>query len=336
MSRVLTEFLALDMPECKPARSHSHFHVSWRGRADRGSGAFDRLCFAVSRVPEPQNIACRREDHEVKIFISSDMEGAAGVVDWTQCMPGEREYEHYRRLLQGEVNAAIDGAQLAGATSFLVNDSHSSMQNLLPDQLHGRATYLSGRHKPLYMMQGLDASFDACFFVSYHGSMGGEPSILSHTYNPAAIAEVLLNGVVVGESGINALVALAHQVPIALITGDATTAEEAVRICPSIETAVVKESVSRFAASSLHPVVARELIADAARRALERRHQPPAIELPATLAVRFRNADLAEMAGWLRRVERRDNVTVSMTDDDPLRLFRTFVTAVLLTRGIAE
>jgi D-amino peptidase len=105
----------------------------------------------------------------MKIFISSDMEGTAGVVDWSQCMPGEREYEYYRRLLQAEVNAAIDGAQLAGATSFLVNDSHSSMQNLLPDQLHGRAAYLSGRHKPLYMMQGLDASFDGCFFVSYHG-----------------------------------------------------------------------------------------------------------------------------------------------------------------------
>jgi D-amino peptidase len=272
----------------------------------------------------------------VKIFISSDMEGTAGVVDWTQCRPGERDSEHYRRLLQAEVNAAIDGAQLAGATNFLVNDSHSSMQNLLPDQLNGRATYLSGRHKPLYMMQGLDASFDACFFVSYHGSMGARSSTLSHTYNPAAIAEVRLNGVVVGESGINALVALAHEVPIVLVTGDATTAEEAVRICPDIETAVVKDSVTRFAASSLHPVVARELIADAAKRSLERRHHPPAIHLPATLEVRFRNADLAEMARWLRGVERTDTITVSMTDHDPLRLFQTFVTSVLLTRGIAE
>jgi D-amino peptidase len=272
----------------------------------------------------------------MKIFISSDMEGTAGVVDWSQCMPGEREYEHYRRLLQAEVNAAIDGAQLAGATSFLVNDSHSSMQNLLPDLLHGRAAYLSGRHKPLYMMQGLDASFDACFFVSYHGSMGAEPSVLSHTYNPLAIAEVVLNGTVVGESGINALVARAHQVPIVLVTGDATTAKEAARICPDVEAVVVKESVSRFAASSLHPDAACELIGDAAKRALQRRHKPPVIDLPATLEVRFRNADLAAMATWLRGVERTGTSTVSMIDDDPLRLYRTFVTAVFLTRGVAE
>ena len=196
----------------------------------------------------------------MKVFISSDMEGTAGVVDWSQCLPGEAEYEHYRRLLQAEVNAAIDGAADAGAREILVNDSHSSMHNLLPEQLHARASYLSGRHKPLYMMQGLDASFDAAFFVSYHGSMGGPRSTLSHTYNPRAIAEVRLNGTPAGEAGINALVAQAYGVPVVLITGDRTTADEARPSCPGIEAVVVKESVSRFAASSLHPEVACERI----------------------------------------------------------------------------
>ncbi len=107
----------------------------------------------------------------MKVYLSSDMEGTAGVVDWTQCIGPSAEYEHYRRLLQDEVNAAIEGALSAGATEFLVNDSHSTMQNLRPDQLLGRARYLSGKHKPMYMMEGLDDSFDAIFFISYHGSM---------------------------------------------------------------------------------------------------------------------------------------------------------------------
>lgn len=188
------------------------------------------------------------------------------------------------------------------------------------------------------MMQGLDPTFDAIFFVSYHGSMSSAASTLSHTYNPRAIADVRLNGTVVGESGINALVALAHGVPVVLITGDRTTAEEATPICPGIETVVVKESVTRFAASSLHPRRARALIRDGAQRALERLHtfRPPAITLPATLTVLFRNGDLAEMACWVRGVERTDEKTVTMTDDDPLRLFRTFITTVVLTRDIAE
>jgi D-amino peptidase len=273
----------------------------------------------------------------VKVFISSDMEGTAGVVDWAQCMQGESEYEYYRTLLQAEVNAAIEGAMSAGATEFLVNDSHSTMRNLRPDGLAGRARYLSGRHKPLYMMQGLDPSFDAIFFVSYHGSMATSAP-LSHTYNPKAIASVTLNGAVVGESGINALVALGHNVPIVLITGDDVTAAEAESFSPGITTAVVKTAVTRFAADSLHPHDACELIRRRAEQAITTlgRRTPPTITLPATLEITFRNPDLAEQATWITGVERSGNVSVRLSDDDPIRLFRTFITVVLLTRGIAE
>ncbi len=274
----------------------------------------------------------------MKVYVSSDMEGTAGVVDWSQCLAPEPEYEYYRGLLQAEVNAAIDGAMSAGATTFLVNDSHSSMQNLRPDALLGRARYLSGRHKPMYMMQGLDPSYDAVFFVSYHGSMASEASTLSHTYNPRAIGRVLLNGIEVGESGINALVALGHGVPIVLVTGDDTTAVEAERVCPGIHSAVVKSSVTRFAADSLHPTEACELIRERAAAAIAGlgSAQLPQIELPATLEVLFHNGDLAEMATRINGVERVDARTVRVTDGDPIGLYRTFVTVVLLTRSIVE
>ncbi|MEV6103619.1 M55 family metallopeptidase [Streptomyces sp. NPDC051940] len=276
----------------------------------------------------------------MKIFISSDMEGTAGVVDWDQCRPGAGDYEHYRGLLQREVNAAITGAQAGGARRFLVNDSHGRMANLRPEQLAGRARYLSGRHKPLYMMQGLDETFDGVFFVSYHGSMSCPGAALSHTYNPLAISEVRLNGVIAGESGINSLAALGVGVPVVLITGDRATAEEMRPYSPGVATAVVKESLNRFAADSLHPDDACAVIEQAARTAVEtlEHARPPQITLPATLTVRFRNPDLAEMAHWIEGVERdSDEATVvHLTDEDPLRLFRRFVTVVVLTRGIAE
>lgn len=273
----------------------------------------------------------------MKVFISSDMEGTTGVVDWGQVIGPSPEYEYYRGLLQAEVNASIDGALEAGATEFLVNDSHSTMQNLRPDELHGQASYLSGKHKPMYMVQGLDASYDAVFLISYHGSMSSS-AVLSHTYNPRAIADVTLNGVVVGESGINALVAQSYGVPVVLITGDQTTADEALPFCPGIETVVVKQSWTRFASTGLHPDRARELIRVGARSALERLSDftPPQIALPATLVVHFHNGDFAEMATWLHGVERVDEKSVAMVDEDPLRLFRTFITAVSLTRSIVE
>lgn len=280
----------------------------------------------------------------MKVFISSDMEGTAGVVNWDQCRPGQHDYEHYRTLLQAEVNAAIDGANRAGGPhEFLVNDSHGRMANLRPEQLSGEAAYLSGHHKPMYMMQGLDESFDAVFFVSYHGSASAGPATLSHTYNPAAIAEVRLNGAIAGESGINSLVAIALGVPVVLVTGDQTTARELQPFWPQARAAVVKQSISRFAAESLHPARANRLVADTAQEAVESLRasatKPSAsIERPVTLTVRMRNPDLAEMATWLERVEpdEHDPVVVHLRDDDLIRLYRTFITLVMLTRGIAE
>ena len=274
----------------------------------------------------------------MKVFISFDMEGVAGIVDWSQCLPPGRPYEEGRRLLLGEVNAAIDGALAAGATEIVCNDSHGAMNNLDPELLHGQATYVSGRHKPLYMMQGLEAGADVVFMVGYHGSISGESSILSHTYNPSVVSHVTLNGVRVGESGINALVALACEVPIGLISGDRQTAGEADPFLADAERVVVKESFTRFGAVNQHPEVARAKIAEAARRAVERAGpsagslRRPAIPLPATLEVHMQTADMAEVASWVRGAERTGVRTVTIGGDDPMAMFRSFVAVTYITR----
>ena len=265
------------------------------------------------------------------------MEGVAGIVDWSQCRAPGQPYEEGRQLLLGEVNAGIDGAMAAGATEIVCNDSHGTMNNLDPAALRGQATYVSGRHKPLYMMQGLDASADVVFMVGYHGSISGESSVLSHTYNPSVISHVSLNGVRVGESGINALVALAHGVPVGLITGDRQTIAEADPFLPGAERVMVKESFTRFGAISRHPETARAMIADGARRAVERAAvlTPPEISLPATLEVDMQTADMAEVASWVRGAERTGVRTVSIRGTDPLAVYQSFVAVTYITQ-VAE
>lgn len=274
----------------------------------------------------------------MKIFISTDMEGTAGVVDWSQCIPGNPEYGYYRELLQNEVNASIKGAIAGGANEFLINDSHSSMQNLRPHSLEGNARYLSGKHKPMYMMQGLDDSFDAIFFVSYHGSMSAEASVLSHTYNPRAISDIRLNGEFVSEAGINALVAQAYGVPIVLVTGDEITEAETKIWSPGVKAAVVKRSITRFAADSMHPNQACDLIFEKAQASItELKSIPvPAIELPATLEITFHNNDFADMASWIPGNVKTGTKKVAITDKDPIALYRRFITTVILTRSIVE
>jgi D-amino peptidase len=58
---------------------------------------------------------------------------------------------------------------MGGATEFVCNDSHGTMNNVDPEQLHGRAVYVAGRHKPLYTMEDMDDSVDVVFFAGTTG-----------------------------------------------------------------------------------------------------------------------------------------------------------------------
>jgi D-amino peptidase len=272
----------------------------------------------------------------MKVFLSTDMEGTAGIVDWKQCVGDGPEAEAGRRLLLAEVNAAIDGALAGGATEIVVNDSHSTMRNLPPGELAGQASYISGSHKPLYMMQGLDDSFDAVMYISYHGSMGA-PGGLSHSYNPRAVVEVRVDGKITGESGINALVAAHYGVPVVLVTGDRCACEETAAVVPGVAQAVVKEPVSRLAAHSVHPEVACALIrerAEASTRTAATAAPPPLH--PGVLDVFFRTTDIAEAATWVRGVERAGPRAVRIEGPDRLATYRAFCAAIVLTRAVAE
>ena len=272
----------------------------------------------------------------MKVYVSVDMEGIAGIVDGSQARIGDPGYERGCELMLGEVNAAIDGILDVGPAEIVVNDSHGKMFNLDPERLHGETQYLSGGHKPLYMMQGLDDTFDAQFLLGYHGSISGSASVLSHTYNPEVISAVRLNGEYVGESGINALVGAHYGVPIALVSGDEVTIDELAGFAPDALTVQTKTSASRFAALNLHPTVARarlrETAAAAIRAVTDGTIDGPRITEPATLQVDLQTADMAEVATWVTGVRRESTRSVVISGPDRLSVFRSFVALTYITR----
>jgi D-amino peptidase len=278
----------------------------------------------------------------MKVYLSIDAEGIAGISDWDQIRTTGDDFALGRRLMLGELNAAIDGVlQIDPLATIVVNDSHGTMRNFPPDELHGKARLIAGRNKPMYMMEGLDDTFDAILFIGYHGSVGASRAILSHTYNPRAVWEARINGRAVGESAINGLVAAHYRVPIALISGDDATAEEARAFIPGVETVVVKSSVSRSAADSLHPAEACDRVQSGVRRALMNpslRMLVPLYQAPTTLEVTFLTADMAEASTIIRSVERVAGQprAVAITHASPLAIYQSFVGLILLTRALVE
>jgi D-amino peptidase len=277
-----------------------------------------------------------RYTRAVDVFISADIEGVAGVASWSQVTPGADDYAIGRRLMIGEVNAAIAGAYDAGATRVVVNDSHSRMTNLTPDEVDPRARLILGHYKPMYMLQGLDASFDAAFFIGYHGAIGEPEAILAHTYNPRAIWEAKVDGRVVGEIGLNALVCGYFGVPIRLITGDQATVVEARETVPGVNVAEVKRSFSRYSADSLSPQESRAVIRQQAAECLRALPSGEPVRQPVSVELTFLLPDMAGMAEWIRGVERVAPRTISYVSPDGLEAYRTFYTILMLTRSIVE
>lgn len=270
----------------------------------------------------------------MRVFISVDMEGVAGIVHWDQVEPGGGEYEWARRLMIGEANAAAVGAFEGGATGVVVNDSHYHMRNLLPGELDPRVRLVSGSPKPLSMMEGLqDGGFGAVFLVGYHAA-AGHAGVLAHTYSSATVHRLWLNGQPAGELAVNAAVAGALGVPVALVTGDAAVVAEARELLGEVETVAVKEPRGRYAAANMHPEAAREAIRTAAARAVKRAPglRPWLPEPPYAFEVAFMHPAMADCALLLPGAERVDAVTVRYAHDDYLTAYRAMRALMGLAR----
>lgn len=267
----------------------------------------------------------------MRIFISVDMEGVAGVVDETHWVLGQPNYPRACDLMVGEANAAIEGAVEAGATEIVVNDSHHFGINLDAAKLHPAAKLVSGRIRPLSMCQGLCEGLDAAMFIGYHAGRGALHACLDHTYT-AALHEVRLNGRPVNEAHINGLVAGHFGVPLVLVSGDQVLREEMLAWNDQIVCTVVKESMGRQAVKSVHPTVAREMIQRDAARALGMAREMPALTLipPLTLEITLENPQMGDILERVVAVERTAAREVRVEADDMLTLFRHFLTIMTM------
>ena len=260
----------------------------------------------------------------MRVFISADIEGVAGVVHGARETGSEGlDYGQARRLMTREVNAAIEGALDGGATAVTVADAHGPHLNLLPEELHPAARLIRGKPRPLGMVHGVDGGFDLAFFTGYH-VRSGEVGVLNHTYTGYYL-DVRVNGRSFGETGLNAALAGHFGVPLALVTGDGgVCAEAAALVEGGLETVAVKEAIGRYAADSLHPEAARDAIRVAARRALERRAEwrPFVVAGPVRLEAAFATTAHADLAALIPTVERVDGRTVAYDAPDYLAAYR--------------
>lgn len=263
----------------------------------------------------------------MKVYLSADMEGITGLVDAEDVQPPGRDYERGRVMMTEDVNAAVRGAFLGGATAVLVNDAHGPMRNLLPDLLDPRAVLIKARPKPMGMIEGLTPEYDAVLCVGFH-ARAGVLGVLSHSFMGHEIEDIWLDDRLVGEIGLLHATAAAYGVPVALLTGDDSACAEMTAWDSSVATVTVKQAKDRFAAQLVPVAESRAAIEEATRVAVRASPATPTVNRTShRLTVRWQNPSVANHLPAIPGVTRTDDrtVTVDAPMPDLYRLFNLFL-----------
>jgi D-amino peptidase len=255
---------------------------------------------------------------KLKVYISVDMEGVAGVVTADQLLPAGFEYERFRHFMTNETLAAVRAAKEAGATEIVVSDSHGNGENLLIEELPADVRIVRAWPRHGGMMAGLDKSFDAAMFVGYHASTTNPKGVRAHTFSSAHLAKVTLNGNAVTEGEFNAAYAGALGVQVIFASGDDAAVNELKSRLGNIETVETKKSLGFHSAETITPAASCEQIAAGVKAALGRTRElkPYVLKMPIQLEVTFKNYMPAEVLSYLRSVQRVDSHTIRFVGKD--------------------
>jgi D-amino peptidase len=267
----------------------------------------------------------------MKVLISVDLEGIAGVSGRDEVAKDGRDYGRFRRLMTEEANQAVMGAEEAGADQIVVNDSHNGMRNLLYEELHPAASLISGFNKTLCMVEGIEGA-DAAVFIGYHSRAGTAAAAMDHTISGAQVHNWWLNGTLVGESQINAALAAHFGVPVVLVSGDDKLARDIEASLPGTRAVIVKESLGQFTVHSKPRDMVHRLIREGVRDAIRERHRVslPRVEGPAVFRMEFTRSAYAEVAALWPEVQRIDARTVEVGGTDVLDAWRRAFAAMRL------
>lgn len=259
----------------------------------------------------------------MKIFLSADIEGTAGIAHWDETLRERPDWHEFRALMTEEVVAACEGALAAGARQITIKDAHDSARNLILDRLPAEARIIRAwPGHPDGMMFGLDAGFDAAIYTGYHAKAGAEDNPLAHTSN-GRISRLLLNGEVVSEFTVNALCAGLYGVPSVFLSGDAGICADARAMLPAITTVETLRGTGA-ATDSLSPAAARAQIRSGVEAALRagRDGLIPATAGPWEAVIEFNDPISAEHARWYPGAKAHGPRAAGFASDDFFEVLR--------------
>lgn len=246
-----------------------------------------------------------QEGGDVKVLVFSDMEGASGIHTYEQVIKEFGEpFEQGRRLLMGDINAAIEGLSAAGATDFVVADSHrrGSPPNVIDDELPQNASVIRGDEISRFDYSDLAGQV----LIGFHSRAGTENGFLSHTMSSLLGFAVRVNGRWVGEGELEIWKAGRFDVPTIMAAGDSALASEIKSFFSDIPTVTVKISRTRTEVRCLDPKETQDQIRKTSARALKNlsSFKVNTLKGPISLVIACKTEELTDWTAKMPRANR--------------------------------
>lgn len=210
--------------------------------------------------------------NKMKFLVMTDIEGVTGVTSFEEA---ERS-EFGKRMLMNDLKAVLKGIKDAGGEA-VVYDMHTDGRNVALEEID--VPVVSGKPILENLWRGVGyAGFDGLYMVGLH-TMQHTGALLEHSYLREYDA-IYVNGIKLGEIGVEAALAGEGGLPLKFVSGDDAGCKEAEALIDGVVTCAVKTSLSPNTAVCMPPCKTAELLRKKACEATASQAKPFVLSAP--------------------------------------------------------
>lgn len=254
----------------------------------------------------------------MRFLIMTDIEGVTGVTTFPQA----EKSEFGREMLMNDLCAVLEGIKSAGAEA-VVYDMHTDGRNVDISRIDVPVVMGKPIRGDLWRGVGND-NIDGLFLLGLH-TMQHTGHLLAHSYLREYDA-IYLNGLLVGEIGIEAALAAEQGIPLKFISGDDQGCLEAGALIDGIVTCPVKYSLGDDTALCLAPSRTADMLKTAAKEAVAADVKPFEVKAPYEIKIVYSDCRYLEIMREIHPEIFTDERTVVMRGDNLLKTWSEYLT----------
>ena len=254
----------------------------------------------------------------MRYLVMTDIEGVTGVTTFPQA----ENSEFGREMLMNDLIAVLDGIKEAGAEA-IVYDMHTDGRNVDISRIDVPVVMGKPIRGDIWRGVGNKVIDGGLFLLGLH-TMQHTGHLLAHSYLREYDA-IYLNGLLVGEIGIEAALAGEQGIPLKFISGDDMGCLEAQKLVKNIVTCSVKVSIGDDTALCPPPSATAKALKEAAKKAVMADIKPFVVEGPYEIKIVFSDCKYLEIMKQIHPEIFEDDRTVVMRGDNLLKTWSQYL-----------